>query len=130
MKLEDPLLNLVARCQTICVAECCGIGAYDFSPVHIASYLLLWQGKIDQANLTKLMGQLVALKANYGSSGASSQGVTLDDINQNFTGAEIDKMVDEITANLKIALKLCDESERMRYNNPEPSDAAAAGLGQ
>ena len=120
MKLEDPLLNLVSRCQTMCVAECCGIDAYDFSPVHIASYLLMWQGKVDQSSLAKLRGQLGALKANYGSSGASAQGVTLDEMNHSFTGPQIDRLVDEIKANLDLALRICEDSEKTRFRSPEP----------
>ena len=121
MKLEDPLLNLISRCQTICVAECCGIDAYDFSPVHVASYLLMWEGKPNEQNLTKLRAQLEALKANYGSKGASSIGVTIDEMNQGFTGVEIDSLVDELTANLDIALQICDHADKTRFRKTEQS---------
>ena len=119
MKLQDPLLNLVSRCQTICVAECCGIDAYDFSPVHIASYLIMWEGKPSKLNLVKLRTQLEALKSNYGSKGASSNGVTIDDMNQGFSGIEIDNLVDEITENLEIALQICEHAEAARFRSTE-----------
>ena len=119
MKLEDPLLDLISRCQTICVAECCGIDAYDFSPVHIASYLLMWEGKPNESNLIKLRAQLEALKSNYGSKGASSNGVTIDDMNQRFSGIEIDNLVDEITENMEIALQICEKAEAERFPSTE-----------
>ena len=119
MKLEDPLLNLISRCQTICVAECCGNDAYDFSPVHIASYLLMWEGKPNESNLIKLRAQLEALKSNYGSKGASSNGVTIDDMNQRFSGIEIDNLVDEITENMEIALQICEKAEAERFRSTE-----------
>ena len=119
MKLQDPLLNLVSRCQTVCVAECCGIDAYDFSPVHIASYLIMWEGKPSKLNLVKLRTQLEALKSNYGSKGASSNGITIDDMNQGFSGIEIDNLVDEITENLEIALKICEHAEASRFRSTE-----------
>jgi hypothetical protein len=47
MKLEQPLAGLFARCQTLCVAQCCGIDAYDLSLIHIASFRLLYRGAPD-----------------------------------------------------------------------------------
>lgn len=115
MKLDPPLTNLFNRCQAICVAECCGIHAYDFSPIHIASYLLIQRGSVDLSEVVQIRVQLAGLKANYGTKGASARGVTLDDLNQEFTAEEIDSLVDEIEANLAVALKLVGESEGKRY---------------
>lgn len=120
MKLEHPLLNLVSRCQTLCVAECCGADAYDFSPVHIASFLLMWEGKPNPDTLTRLRGQLDALKANYGTAGASADGAAIDDMNQSFTGEQIDRLVDEISTNLNLAVQICDGAERTRFRCTEP----------
>ena len=106
MKLQYPLAGLSARCQTLCVAECCGIDAYDFSPIHIASFLLMYRGAVDAAEVSLLRDQLAALKVNYGFRGASAAGATLDDLNQDFSGEEIDALVETISANLDVALTL------------------------
>jgi hypothetical protein len=127
MKLEDPLLNLVDRCQTICVAECCGIGAYDFSPVHIASSLLIWEGKPSPERVAKLRSQLDALKANYGNAVASSSGITIDDMNQSFSAAEVEALVGEIAMNLDIALRLCEDVESTRFKGTDQGASADAG---
>jgi hypothetical protein len=127
MKLEDPLLNVVGRCQTICVAECCGIDAYDFSPIHIASSLLMWEGKPNPERVAKLRSQLDALRANYGRAAAISSGVTIDDMNHLFSAAEVEALVDEIAANLEIALQLCVHVESTRFKSTEQGAAADAG---
>jgi hypothetical protein len=106
MKLEHPLAGLFARCQTLCVAECCGIDAYDLVPIHIASFLLMYRGTVDAAEVSLLRSQLTSLKANYGSHGASGSGVTLDELNQQFSGEEIDALVEKISVNLDVALAL------------------------
>jgi Family of unknown function (DUF6331) len=101
----------------MCVAECCGIDAYDFSPIQIASYITMWQGLPDEKEITTIRNQLAAIKANYGSAGGSSSGVTIEEMNHAFAAAEIDVFTDEISENLEIALKLVVESETLSYKN-------------
>jgi hypothetical protein len=116
MKFEPPLSNLVARCQTLCVAECCGRDAYDFSPIQIASYLTMWRGGIDEAELRVLRTQLEALKANYGLK-SSSFDVTIEEMNQIFDPNGIERMVQEIEWNLSVATRLVSVSEKEEYKN-------------
>ena len=113
MKIEPPLANLITRCQTICVAECCGLDAYDFSPIQIASYLTMYRGKVDYSEVEKLRSQLGALRANYGVGGVSGSGVTLEEMNQIFIVEEIEGLAREMLANLDIALSLIEESETL-----------------
>ena len=115
MKIDPPLSNLIARCQTICEAACCGIDAYDFSPVQIASYLTMWRGAPDEKEIKTIRSQITDIKSNYGSAGASGSGVTIEEMNQIFTATEVDVFSDEISANLEIAMKLIMESEALRY---------------
>ena len=79
----------------------------------------MWEGKPNESNLIKLRAQLEALKSNYGSKGASSNGVTIDDMNQRFSGIEIDNLVDEITENIEIALQICEKAEAERFPSTE-----------
>ena len=99
----------------MCVAACCGIDAYDFSPIQIASYITMWCGTPEEKEINTIRSQIAAIKANYGSEGGSGSGVTIEEMNQGFTAAEIDIFTDEISANLEIALKLVIESEALRY---------------
>ena len=127
MKLDPPLANLLARCQTICVAECYGVDAYDFSPIQIASYLTMHRGKPDIAEMRTLRGQIGALRANYGLGGASGLGVTLEEMNQGFTAEQIEELTNELLANLDVALSLIERGEELRYRNAEPGAASNGG---
>ncbi len=112
MKLEPPISNLIARCQTICVAQCCGIDAYDFSPIQIASYLTMWRGDIDEAEIKKIQTQLDVLKGNYATRGIS---LTIEEMNQTFKPKALSEFVDEIRYNLDLALELISVSNSKRY---------------
>lgn len=120
MKLEPPLANLIAHCQTMCVAECCGVDAYDFSPLHIASYLTMYRGEPDASEIHTLRRQIDAIRENYGVSGASGGGVTIEGMNQCFTAEQIEALASELSANLDVALELVEIGETRRYRNPEP----------
>jgi len=106
MRLEPPLSNLFARCVTQCVAECCGIDAYDFNPIHVASYLLMYRGEPDPHEIDQIRAQLDSLKSNYGSAGASGHGATFQDLNQGLDGSEVDALVDHLLSALDTALSL------------------------
>ena len=120
MRLEAPLANLIRYCQAICVAECCGAEAFDFHPIHIASFLLLYRGVPDPADIATMRGQLETLRSEYGTNGSCSIGVTLDEMNQIFSGADVDQFVSRILANLDRALRVIDEVDGTL--GPAPTD--------
>jgi hypothetical protein len=63
--------------------------------------------------VAQIRNQLNTLKLNYGT--PSAMGATFEDLNQGFTANQIDLLVDEILANLELALKLVEESDTKRY---------------
>ena len=103
------------------MAECCGINAYDFSPIQIASYLTMYRGKPDVSELRTLHGQIDTLRTNHGLLGASGPGVTIEEMNQRFTAEQVEALSRELLANLDVALGLIETSEQLRYRNAEPS---------
>jgi len=121
MKLEAPLASVIDHCMRMCVAECCGVDAYDFSPIHIASYLISYGGAADATEVQKIRDQLGALKANHGSKGTAGVGVSLEKMNQGFTGVEVDRLVDTLHTNLDIALVLIDQVESGRVGAVDQS---------
>ncbi|EAQ45513.1 MAG: hypothetical protein BM560_17000 [Roseobacter sp. MedPE-SWde] len=106
MKIEYPLLGMIQNCATICEPECCGIDAFEFSPFHIASYLLRYTGRIDQEELDKIRNQLSVLNASYGTAGTQQEGCTLDEMNQIFSGKDINNLVKTIDLALDRACEL------------------------
>lgn len=127
MKLEPPFANLVARCQAICEAECCGIDAFDFSPIQIASYLTMYRGHPDASEIAVLRDQIQVLRAEHGLSAARESGTVVDDLNQMLTAERIEALADELLANLEVALRIIKQSESMRYAAPRPPAPMAGG---
>lgn len=106
MHLDHPLSTLVDKCQTICVPECCGLDAYDFSPIHIASFLILWRGDVDEAELSKLREQIQSLRNDYGLEGKVACGVQIEQLNQSLLGAEVDRLADTLLRNIDAAIEI------------------------
>lgn len=73
------------------------------------------RGLPDITEVETLRTQIQNLKANYGSSGASSTGVVIDEMNQQFSGQQIDSLASELLLNIDVALYLIEESEAKRY---------------
>ncbi len=52
-------LELVIRaCEKLCVAECCGLDAFDIVPVHIASHLSYGTGCVEQSRVDSLIREI------------------------------------------------------------------------
>lgn len=115
MKIEPPLANMIDKCQAICVAECCGIGAYDFSPIHIASFLIQFRGKPDLAEVQLIRVQIENLRVNYGLGAKSGSGTVIEAMNQSFLAEEIERMAEEMRTSLEVALELIGKCEELRY---------------
>jgi hypothetical protein len=60
LELHPRLAGLLNACQKACVSECCGIEAYDFSLVHVASYLSAFSGVISDDDIRSIEDQLDA----------------------------------------------------------------------
>lgn len=114
MKLVHPLAGLVDRGQTICVPECCGIDAYDFSPIHVASFLVMWRGDVDQSELSKLRQQIESLRDDFGSNGRLGNSVSIEGMNLSMTGTEVDAFASELSASIESALKIIATQARSK----------------
>ena len=104
--IHPALLSLIQRCETICMTECCGRAAFDFSPIHIASALLMLQGQVNEDDLTAIRQQLTEWETRHGTRSVGRKGVTIVEMNQIFSAAEIDDLAKEISQNLDIALEI------------------------
>ena len=116
MKLES-LSNLVSKCETLCNHECCGIYAYDFSPINIATYITERKGSVDEAEIALVREKLNYLISEYSQFSESAKEITIEEINQRFTAEEIVIFASEIKYNLEIAVLLAAESETKRFKN-------------
>lgn len=116
MALPSPLSKLISYCEIPCVKECCGIEAFDFSPVHIASWLRQLIGETVEETAILLSGQLDDLRAQFGSS-SSTEGYESDEdeMNHDFTPEEVDQLANQISTNLKHAIELNEKSNIVEW---------------
>ena len=94
---------LARYCATICVIECCGLDACDFSPVHIASYCLSRDPRYPSRVALEIIEQAKTLKSNYGSNGASASGTTINEINERMSGRRVDVFAEALERQTELA---------------------------
>lgn len=113
VKLDHPLLGLVKNCETLCDAACCGRDAFDFSPIHIASFLLRPSGCVEDDQVAKIRLQLDALAADGRRLTAEGLSTTVPAMNQYFTGGELVELSTVISRALDQALNFIPIAEQM-----------------
>ena len=94
---------LANYCATLCEIECCGLDACDFSPVHIASYCLSRDPRHPSRVALEIIEQVETLRSNYGSSGASARGTTINEINERMTGRRVDVFAEALARQTELA---------------------------
>jgi len=121
MALPSPLSHLISYCEKSCVKECCGVSAFDFSPIHIASWLHQTVGEPVEEMIVEVSKQLEDFQSQFGS-GSSSEVYESDEneMNQDFTPEEIDQLAIQISTNLKHAIELNEKSKVVAWK-PENS---------
>lgn len=104
--LDHPLLGLIKNCETLCDAACCGISAFDLSPIHIASFLIRYTGTIESEEVDKVLLQLKILdhEAERLTRGGGSTSIEM--MNQIFNGPELFALSATIRDSLTKALQL------------------------
>jgi hypothetical protein len=45
LELGKNLQRVVRRCETVCESACCGLDAFDFHPIHVASSILAFNDR-------------------------------------------------------------------------------------
>ena len=91
--MENHLTSLPRYCASLCVIECCGLDACDFSSIHIASYCQSRNPRFPSRVAAQIKDQAETLMANYGSKGGSARGITLEEINERMSGQRVDTFV-------------------------------------
>lgn len=110
------LASLIAACEKNCVAGCCGIDAFDFSPLHIASHLSAFTGAISASDVDSVRSELAALLERAAALEPDSDGLacTVAGMNQCFTMEALQRLGDEIALGLELAPRVLEFSEELR----------------
>ena len=115
--MPEVIEYLIKCCEVYCVKDCCGLNAFDFSPVHIASYLL--DSGYSTSDIKKLKKSLSRfIETNITS--IKDNLVYINVISDSLNKKELNNLQNEISTNIDLALKIIEVSEKDRYE-PETS---------
>ena len=120
LELTASLKALFAACETYCVAGCCGIDAFDFSPLRIAAYLTLHTGSIVEDDLQKIDKGLNLLLSQAEPLEPDAEGFLceLEGTNQYFTRKTLEELILTIQRNSRLAEKVVAYSNEISQNEP------------
>ncbi|RWR09174.1 DUF6331 family protein [Paenirhodobacter populi] len=110
--LDYPLLGLIKHCETLCEAACCGVDAFDFSPIHIASSLIRYTGKIESEEVDKVLSQLRNLDVEAERLTRDGGTTSIEVMNQVFNGPALFALSATIRDSLTKAVQLVADVQR------------------
>ncbi|PHS05219.1 MAG: hypothetical protein COA78_15545 [Blastopirellula sp.] len=115
IELEPRLSSFVKACESYCVAECCGLDAFCFSPLVIAAHLSYYSGSIQEESLIEIEKDLVALELQTKDLQQNEHGFIcgIEILNQLFTRESMDKLIRQLRTNLRLAPKVLDYSNKL-----------------
>ena len=113
--LPERLGYLVEYCEKSCVAGCCGLDAFDFSPIHIASYLCAYTGRISPSDVAEWEQRLLEAESLVRDLKPDANGYicSVERLNQYFRRAEFEQFIDELRRGIQLAPRLLDYSNQL-----------------
>ena len=122
--LETPhMLNLlIEQCETRCVAQCCGLEAFNFSPLNIAFFFTVNELKpecISKENVKRVKSELKILHKNSLNLTEDEHGDigSLKAIKRPISRQELKRLCEEIEHNIDVARNLVLDMQTKRYKN-------------
>jgi len=112
---QPRLRGLLDACQKTCVSDCCGIDAYDFSPLHVASYLSAFTGVVSGEDVQLIEQQLDALARASAGLGPDDDGFicSISGMNQYFTRDSFDAFIFRVKRGLHLAPRVIEAVRRI-----------------
>jgi Family of unknown function (DUF6331) len=117
LEIPERLNHLIQYCEKLCVAQCCGIDAFDFSPLHIASFVSGSGCAIDDSVLVEWNALIDEFERSYRMLQPLPLGylvcVTMP-MNQLFTAEAFEALIAELRISLATAPEVLALSDRLR----------------
>lgn len=119
-QLSEPLAGLISYCEKDCVAACCGICAFIFSPLHVASYLCTRTGGITSAVLAVWEAEMAKFERETAALIPTPEGFVcvIESMNQYFTREDLAALVAELRHSLAAAPELQALSDELSFPTP------------
>ncbi len=122
-KYEFPpmLASLVRDCEKACVSGCCGISAYDFSPLYVAASISTYTGHVSESDIARLEEDLVAVENAARGMEENEDGFVCcnEAMNHYFTRKELLEMVTKIRHTIAAAPAMLERSAELAWKRPE-----------
>jgi hypothetical protein len=115
--LPERLKHLVEYCQKTCDPGCCGIDAYDFSPLHVASYLSAYTNRISPSDIAEWEQELTKANELVRDLTPNADGFvcSVAGMNQYFTRQTFADFMEELRHSIQVSPQVLDFSERLRH---------------
>lgn len=122
------LSGLIAACETFCEHECCGIDAFDFSPLHAGAYLCRHSGSIEREDVQRLLNDLDALHTVSDELAPGEHGFicSLAGTNQYFTRESLQELMRRIRWTLGCAPKLLAVNKELEEGYDSQTDSSGS----
>lgn len=116
LTLPSRLQALVDACEKSCVAECCGIDAYDFSPLHIASHMSAFSGAISESDIADIESEIDCMCSEAAQLRPDPSGLvcSLSGMNQYFTRDSLESFAIELKRGIRLAPTVLEFAEKLR----------------
>ncbi len=123
VQLPGRLEALVKSCERNCVHECCGIDAYDFSPLHIAAHISSYTGVIRESDIAEiqkeiddLLQQVLAMPRTSALPDEFKDYLCfIKGMNHWFSAKTLNKFAEELKYNMKVAIQVLELSDKLRF---------------
>ena len=118
--LTGQLKYLIEYCEKGCVAGCCGIAAFDFTPLHIASHLSAHSKCIPEDTLQMYEAEIAAFEQHILSQSSDADGYLcfVPEMNEHFCRGDFLSFLEELRHNLRMAPQVLELSDRLELRRP------------
>lgn len=109
---------MMAACETSCVKECCGLDAYDFSPLNLAAHLSKYHREIKQSILNKTKQDLDSLLESakkINSEPEEEFTFEIEEMNEYFNFAKLKKLIEIIKMNIDLTPQILELSKSLEH---------------
>ena len=119
-KLPEMLAGLVDYCEKTCLAACCGIDAFDFSPLHVASYISAFKGQIGENDVAEWEALLAEVESAIQTLEPNEDGLIcyIANVGQYLRRAHIEVLIAEIRHSIRAAPEMLKRSNELASVTP------------
>lgn len=120
-EISDVLENLIDSCETRCMVDCCGLDAFNFSPLNIAHFFTLKDLKLEieteeDMNMVKLELNDILSNIDRSSERKNDEIGIFAPLQRPITNLELLNTCEEIMYNLGVARELILMIHDKRYD--------------